>query len=260
MKERSVVPNRVWRGTITANEGGGMGKGGTIGMLKSVMRGSGKFFLQHNQNLPTSSPPRSVSSPNPWDENIQCTCPGWISVKTKYNTSLIYSVRTYFLNVTIVYFQTFPFITCFFFIIPFCICISLIFCYKLHVYTSLFLPKLFLFFSFLHFSSLPRHFLLFPFFTYIIFSCSFNTFLIFLHNFCLSEKLLIIFFFHDFYSGFFFNWLFYVTENIYFFIYVNVYFILFMAFLIKTSSFLFFLLQKKLKNSFGSNIYAKNFF
>ena len=33
-----------------------------------------------------------------------------------------------------------------------------------------------------------------------------------------------------------------------------------MAFLIKTSSFLFFLLQKKLKNSFGSNIYAKNFF
>lgn len=99
----------------------------------------------------------------------------------------------------------------------------------------------------------------FFFFTYIIFSCSFNTFLIFLHNFCLSEKLLIIFFFHDFYSGFFFNWLFYVTENIYFFIYVNVYFILFMAFLIKTSSFLFFLLQKKLKNSFGSNIYAKNF-
>ena len=92
-----------------------MGKGGTIGMLKSVMRGSGKFFLQHNQNLPTSSPPRSVSSPNPWDENIQCTCLGWISVKTKYNTSLIYSVRTYFLNVTIVYFQTFPFITCFFF-------------------------------------------------------------------------------------------------------------------------------------------------
>ena len=99
----------------------------------------------------------------------------------------------------------------------------------------------------------------FFFFTYIIFSCSFNTFLIFLHNFCLSEKLLIIFFFHDFYSGFFFNWLFYVTENIYFFIYVNVYFILFMAFLIKTSSFLFFLLQKKLKSSFGSNIYAKNF-
>lgn len=117
------------------------------------------------------------------------------------------------------------------------------------------------FFSFLHFSSLPRHFLLFLFFTYIIFSCSFNTFLIFLHNFCFSKKLLTHFSFYDFYSGFFFNWLFYVTENIYFFIYVNVYFIfLFMAFLIKTSSFLFFLLQKRLKNSFGSNIYAKNFF
>lgn len=117
------------------------------------------------------------------------------------------------------------------------------------------------FFSFLHFSSLPRHFLLFFFFTYIIFSCSFNTFLIFSHNFCFSKKLLTHFSFYDFYSGFFFNWLFYVTENIYFFIYVNVYFIFFfMAFLIKTSSFLFFLLQKRLKNSFGSNIYAKNFF
>lgn len=116
----------------------------------------------------------------------------------------------------------------FFFIIPFCIYISLIFCYKLHVYTSLFLPKFFLFFSFLHFSSLPSHFLLFLFFTYIIFSCSFNTFLIFLHNFCLSKKLLTHFSFYDFYSGFFFNWLFYVTENIYFFIYVNVYFIFFL--------------------------------
>ena len=163
MKGRSVVPNRVWRGTITANEGGGGGRGGTIGMLNSVMRGSGKFIATQlkSSNL---LPPRSVSSPNPWDENVQCTCPGWISVKTKYNTSLIYSVRAYFLNVTIIYFQTFPFITCVFFIIPFCICISLIFCYKLHVYTSLFLPKFFLFFSFLHFSSLPRHFLLFLFF------------------------------------------------------------------------------------------------
>ena len=78
------------------------------------MRGSGKFIATQpkSSNL---SPPRSVSSPNPWDENVQCTCPGWISVKTKYNTSLIYSVRAYFLNVTIVYLQTFPFITCFFF-------------------------------------------------------------------------------------------------------------------------------------------------
>lgn len=122
-------------------------------------------------------------------------------------------------------------------------------------------PKIFLIFFHFYISP-PCHAIsyYFFFFTYIIFSCSFNTFLIFLHNFCLSKKLLTHFSFYDFHSGFFFNCFFYVTENIYFFIYVNVYFILFMAFLIKTSSFLFFLLQKKFKNSFGSNIYAKNFF
>ena len=115
MKERSVVPNIVWRGTITANEGGGWGRGGTIGMLKSVMRGSGKFIATQPKSSNLLLPPALFLPPNPWDENVQCTCPGWISVKTKYNTSLIYSVRAYFLNVTIVYFQTFPFITCFFF-------------------------------------------------------------------------------------------------------------------------------------------------
>ena len=104
------------------------------------------------------------------------------------------------------------------------------------------------FFSFLHFSSLPRHFLLFLFFTYIIFSCSFNTFLIFLHNFCLSKKLLTHFSFYDFYSGFFFNWLFYVTENIYFFIYVNVYFIFFLwHFWLKQVPFSFFCYKKSWK-------------
>ena len=154
-------------GDYNCQWGGGRGKGGTIGMLKSVMRGSGKFIATQPKSSNLLLPPALFLPPNPWDENVQCTCPGWISVKTKYNTSLIYSVRAYFLNVTIVYFQTFPFITCFFFIIPFCICISLIFCYKLHVYTSLFLPKFFLFFSFLHFSSLPRHFLLFLFFLLI---------------------------------------------------------------------------------------------
>lgn len=122
--------------------------------------------MQHNQNLPTSSPPPPLyffpQIPEMKMYNVHV--PGESQSKPKYNTSLIYSVRAYFLNVTIVYFQTFPFITCFFFIIPFCIYISLIFCYKLHVYTSLFLPKFFLFFSFLHFSSLPRHFLLFLFF------------------------------------------------------------------------------------------------
>lgn len=154
-------------GDYNCQWGGGMGKGGTIGMLKSVMRGSGKFIATQPKSSNLLLPPALFLPPNPWDENVQCTCPGWISVKTKYNTSLIYSVRAYFLNVTIVYLQTFPFITCFFFIIPFCIYISLIFCYKLHVYTSLFLPKFFLFFSFLHFSSLPRHFLLFLFFLLI---------------------------------------------------------------------------------------------
>ena len=153
-------------GDYNCQWGGGGGRGGTIGMLKSVMRGSGKFIATQ----PKSSnllPPRSVSSPNPWDENIQCTCPGWISVKTKYNTSLIYSVRAYFLNVTIVYLQTFPFITCFFFIIPFCIYISLIFCYKLHVYTSLFLPKFFLFFFIFTFLLLATPFLIISFFLLI---------------------------------------------------------------------------------------------
>ena len=162
MKGRSVVPNRVWRGTITANEGG-RGKGGTIGMLKSVMRGSGKFIATQPKSSNLLLPPALFLPPNPWDENVQCTCPGWISVKTKYNTSLIYSVRAYFLNVTIVYLQTFPFITCFFFY-------TILYLYFLNfllqvtcLHFSL-SPNIFSIFSFLHFSSLPSHFLLFLFF------------------------------------------------------------------------------------------------
>ena len=56
MKGRSVVPNRAWRGTITANEGG-RGKGGTIGMLKSVMRGSGKFIATQPKSSNLLLPP-----------------------------------------------------------------------------------------------------------------------------------------------------------------------------------------------------------
>lgn len=217
--------------------------------------------MQHNQNLPTSPPPALFLPPIPEMKMYNVHVPG--ESQSKPNIIHLWFIQFVltFLMLQSYTCKRFLLLHVFFFIIPFCICISLIFCYKLHVYTSLFLPNFSYFFSFLHFSSLPRHFLLFLFFTYIIFSCSFNTFLIFLHNFCFSKKLLTHFSFYDFYSGFFFNWLFYVTENIYFFIYVNVYFIFFfMAFLIKTSSFLFFLLQKRLKNSFGSNIYAKNFF
>ena len=118
------------------------------------------------------------------------------------------------------------------------------------MFTLLSFSQNFYFFSFLHFSSLPRHFLLFLFFIYIIFSCSFNTFLIFLHNFCLSKKLLTHFSFYDFYSGFFFNWLFYVTENIYFFIYVNVYFIFFYGIFDKNKFLSLFSATKKVEKQF----------
>ena len=159
---------------------GGRGKGGTIGMLKSVMRGSGKFIATQPKSSNLLPPPALFLPPNPWDENVQCTCPGWISVKTKYNTSLIYSVRAYFLNVTMVYFQTFPFITCFFFIIPFCICISLIFLLQVTCLHFSLSPKIFLIFFIFTFLLLATPFLIISFFfTYIIFSCSFNTFLIF---------------------------------------------------------------------------------
>lgn len=142
-------------------------------------------------------------------------------------------------------FKRFLLLHVFFFIIPFCICISLIFCYKLHVYTSLFLPIFLVFFHFYISPPCQAISYYFFFFTYIIFSCSFNTFLIFLHNFCLSKKLLTHFSFYDFYSGFFFNWLFYVTENIYFFIYVNVYFIFFLwHFWLKQVPFSFFCYKK----------------
>ena len=143
---------------------GGMGKGGTIGMLKSVMRGSGKFYCNTTKIFQPPPPPRSVSSPNPWDENVQCTCPGWISVKTKYNTSLIYSVRAYFLNVTIVYLQTFPFITCFFFHYTILYLYFLNFLLQVTCLHFSLSPNIFSIFSFLHFSSLPSHFLLFLFF------------------------------------------------------------------------------------------------
>ena len=110
-------------------------------------------------------------------------------------------------------------------------------------------PKIFLIFFIFTFLLLATPFLIISFFfTYIIFSCSFNTFLIFLHNFCLSKKLLTHFSFYDFYSGFFFNWLFYVTENIYFFIYVNVYFIFFLwHFWLKQVPFSFFCYKKSWK-------------
>ena len=132
---------------------GGRGKGGTIGMLNSVMRGSGKFIATQLKSSNLLPPPRSISSPNPWDENVQCTCPGWISVKTKYNTSLIYSVRAYFLNVTIVYLQTFPFITCFFFHYTI-----------LYLYFLNFLLQV----TCLHFSLSPKIFLIFFIFTFLL--------------------------------------------------------------------------------------------
>lgn len=159
---------------------GGRGKGGTIGMLKSVMRGSGKFIATQPKSSNLLLPPALFLPPNPWDENVQCTCPGWISVKTKYNTSLIYSVRAYFLNVTIVYFQTFPFITCFFFHYTILYLYFLNFLLQVTCLHFSLSPKIFLIFFHFYISP-PCHAIsyYFFFFTYIIFSCSFNTFLIF---------------------------------------------------------------------------------
>ena len=183
--------------------------------------------MQHNQNLPTSSPPALFLPPIPEMKIYNVHVPG--ESQSKPNI-----IRLWFIQFVLTFLmlqsytcKRFLLLHVFFFIIPFCICISLIFCYKLHVYTSLFLPIFLVFFHFYISPPCQAISYYFFFFTYIIFSCSFNTFLIFLHNFCLSKKLLTHFSFYDFYSGFFFNWLFYVTEKIYFFIYVNVYFIFF---------------------------------
>ena len=149
MKERSVVPNRVWRGTITANEGRGWGRGRP---------------LQHNQNLPTSSPPALFLPPIPEMKIYNVHVPG--ESQSKPNI-----IRLWFIQFVLTFLmlqsytcKRFLLLHVFFFIIPFCICISLIFCYKLHVYTSLFLPKFFLFFFIFTFLLLATPFLIISFF------------------------------------------------------------------------------------------------
>lgn len=77
MKGRSVVPNRVWRGTITANEGGGEGeRGGTIGMLNSVMRGSGKFIATQLKSSNLLPPPALFLPPIPEMKMYNVHVPG----------------------------------------------------------------------------------------------------------------------------------------------------------------------------------------
>ena len=154
-------------GDYNCQWGGGMGKGGTIGMLKSVMRGSGKFFLQHNQNLPTSSPPALFLPPIPEMKIYNVHVPG--ESQSKPNIIHLWFIQFVltFLMLQSYTFKRFLLLHVFFFIIPFCICISLIFCYKLHVYTSLFLPKFFLFFFIFTFLLLATPFLIISFFLLI---------------------------------------------------------------------------------------------
>lgn len=148
------------------------GEGGTIGMLKSVMRGSGKL-LQHNQNLPTSSsfppplPPALFLPPIPKMKMYNVHVPG--ESQSKPNIIHLWFIQFVltFLMLQSYTCKRFLLLHVFFFIIPFCICISLIFCYKLHVYTSLFLPKFFLFFFIFTFLLLATPFLIISFFLLI---------------------------------------------------------------------------------------------
>lgn len=154
-------------GDYNCQWGGGRGKGGTIGMLKSVMRGSGKFIATQpkSSNLsPAPSPPALFLPLIPEMKMYNVHVPG--ESQSKPNIIHLWFIQFVltFLMLQSYTCKRFLLLHVFFFIIPFCICISLIFCYKLHVYTSLFLPKFFLFFFIFTFLLLATPFLIIFFF------------------------------------------------------------------------------------------------